>query len=43
MVEIAIGAARYQLSDLARRVAHGRETTALSDRGHVVALSCRPG
>ena len=42
MVEIAISAARAQLGDLVRRAAHGRETIALTDHGHVAALLVSP-
>ena len=42
MVEIAISAARSQLGDLVRRAAHGRETIALTDHGHVAALLVSP-
>ncbi|GCB46469.1 hypothetical protein SNL152K_3767 [Streptomyces sp. NL15-2K] len=42
MVEIAISAARSQLGDLVRRAAHGRETIALTDHGHVAALLISP-
>ncbi|MEU5344006.1 type II toxin-antitoxin system Phd/YefM family antitoxin [Streptomyces sp. NPDC020766] len=42
MIEIAISAARSQLGDLVRRVAHGRETIALTDHGHVAALLVSP-
>ncbi len=42
MVEIAISAARSHLGDLVRRAAHGRETIALTDHGHVAALLVSP-
>ena len=42
MVEIAISAARSQLGDLVRRAAHGHETIALTDHGHVAALLVSP-
>lgn len=42
MTEIAISAARSQLGDLVRRAAHGRETIALTDHGHVAALLVSP-
>ncbi|WP_155054015.1 type II toxin-antitoxin system Phd/YefM family antitoxin [Streptomyces blattellae] len=42
MTEIAISAARSQLGDLVRRAAHGRETIALTDHGHVAALLISP-
>ncbi|MEV6834921.1 type II toxin-antitoxin system Phd/YefM family antitoxin [Streptomyces sp. NPDC051133] len=42
MTRIALSAARSQLDDLVRRAAHGRETIALTDRGHVVALLVSP-
>jgi prevent-host-death family protein len=42
MTEIAISAARAQLGDLVRRAAHGRETIALTDHGHVAALLVSP-
>ncbi|MBU6535688.1 type II toxin-antitoxin system Phd/YefM family antitoxin [Streptomyces mayonensis] len=42
MTEIAISAARSQLGDLVRRAAHGRETVALTDHGHVAALLVSP-
>lgn len=42
MTQIAISAARSQLGDLVRRAAHGRETIALTDHGHVAALLVSP-
>ncbi|MFD4144402.1 type II toxin-antitoxin system prevent-host-death family antitoxin [Streptomyces sp. NPDC058572] len=42
MVEIAISKARSELGDLVRRAAHGRETIALTDHGHVAALLVSP-
>ncbi len=42
MTEIAISAARSQLGDLVRRAAHGRETIALTDHGHIAALLVSP-
>ncbi|MBJ6616228.1 type II toxin-antitoxin system Phd/YefM family antitoxin [Streptomyces griseoincarnatus] len=42
MTEITISAARAQLGDLVRRAAHGRETIALTDHGHVAALLVSP-
>ncbi|MCX5560280.1 type II toxin-antitoxin system Phd/YefM family antitoxin [Streptomyces sp. NBC_00038] len=42
MVEIAISTARSQLGDLVRRAAHGRETIALTDHGHIAALLVSP-
>jgi prevent-host-death family protein len=42
MTEISISAARSQLGDLVRRAAHGRETIALTDHGHVAALLISP-
>ncbi|MDT0265716.1 type II toxin-antitoxin system Phd/YefM family antitoxin [Streptomyces sp. DSM 44915] len=42
MTEMAISAARSQLGDLVRRAAHGRETVALTDHGHVAALLVSP-
>ena len=42
MTEMAISAARSQLGDLVRRAAHGRETIALTDNGHVAALLVSP-
>ncbi|MER6013487.1 type II toxin-antitoxin system Phd/YefM family antitoxin [Streptomyces bluensis] len=42
MTKIAISAARSQLDDLVRRAAHGRETIALTDHGHVAALLVAP-
>ncbi|MFG2526237.1 type II toxin-antitoxin system Phd/YefM family antitoxin [Streptomyces sp. NPDC048527] len=42
MMEIAISAARSQLGDLVRRAAHGRETIALTDHGHIAALVVSP-
>lgn len=42
MTEISISAARSQLGDLVRRAAHGRETIALTDHGHVAALLVSP-
>ncbi|NEA99727.1 type II toxin-antitoxin system Phd/YefM family antitoxin [Streptomyces sp. SID13726] len=42
MAKIAISAARAQLGDLVRHAAHGRETIALTDHGHVAALLVSP-
>lgn len=42
MVEVTISDACSQLDDLVRRVAHGRETVALTDHGHVAALLVPP-
>ncbi|MEV3857892.1 type II toxin-antitoxin system Phd/YefM family antitoxin [Streptomyces sp. NPDC050095] len=42
MTEIAISKARSELGDLVRRAAHGRETIALTDHGHVAALLVSP-
>lgn len=42
MSEIAISKARSELGDLVRRAAHGRETIALTDHGHVAALLVSP-
>lgn len=42
MSQIAISAARSQLGDLVRRAAHGHETIALTDHGHVAALLVSP-
>ena len=42
MTEVAISAARSQLGDLVRRAAHGHETIALTDHGHVAALMVSP-
>lgn len=42
MSQIAISAARSQLGDLVRRAAHGQETIALTDHGHVAALLVSP-
>lgn len=41
VTEIAISAARSQLDDVVRRVAHGRETITLTD-GQVAALLVSP-
>ncbi|RMI33159.1 type II toxin-antitoxin system Phd/YefM family antitoxin [Streptomyces triticirhizae] len=42
MSNIAISAAGSQLGALVRRAAHGRETIALTDHGHVAALLVSP-
>ncbi|MEF9915428.1 MULTISPECIES: type II toxin-antitoxin system Phd/YefM family antitoxin [unclassified Streptomyces] len=42
MTEVAISKARSVLGDLVRRAAHGRETIALTDHGHVAALLVSP-
>ncbi|MDQ0775170.1 prevent-host-death family protein [Streptomyces aurantiacus] len=42
MTRISISEARSQLGDLVRRAAHGRETIALTDHGHVAALLVSP-
>ncbi|MEW2403338.1 type II toxin-antitoxin system Phd/YefM family antitoxin [Streptomyces sp. NPDC046862] len=42
MTKISISAARSQLDDLVRRASHDRETIALTDHGHVVALLVSP-
>ncbi|MER6705396.1 type II toxin-antitoxin system Phd/YefM family antitoxin [Streptomyces fumanus] len=42
MSAITISTARAQLGDLVRRAAHGRETIALTDHGHVAALLVSP-
>ncbi|MFD5496752.1 type II toxin-antitoxin system Phd/YefM family antitoxin [Streptomyces sp. NPDC001812] len=42
MTEMTISAARAHLGDLVRRAAHGRETIALTDHGHVAALLVSP-
>jgi prevent-host-death family protein len=42
MSQVAISAARSQLGDLVRRAAHGHETIALTDHGHVAALLVSP-
>ncbi|KAB1143965.1 type II toxin-antitoxin system Phd/YefM family antitoxin [Streptomyces luteolifulvus] len=42
MTRIPISAARSQLGALVRRAAHGRETIALTDHGHVAALLVSP-
>jgi prevent-host-death family protein len=42
MTEISISNARAELGDLVRRAAHGRETIALTDHGHVAALLVSP-
>lgn len=42
MTEVAISKARSELGDLVRRAAHGRETIALTDHGHVAALLVSP-
>lgn len=42
MTEISISAARAQLDDLVRLVAHNRETIALTDHGRVAALLVSP-
>lgn len=42
MTEISISSARAELGDLVRRAAHGRETIALTDHGHVAALLVSP-
>ncbi|MXM66687.1 type II toxin-antitoxin system prevent-host-death family antitoxin [Streptomyces sp. HUCO-GS316] len=42
MTRIPISAARSQLGELVRRAAHGRETIALTDHGHVAALLVSP-
>ncbi|WP_415947351.1 type II toxin-antitoxin system Phd/YefM family antitoxin [Streptomyces sp. KLOTTS4A1] len=42
MTEVPISKARAELGDLVRRAAHGRETIALTDHGHVAALLVSP-
>lgn len=42
MRKIPISEAGSQLEDLVRRAAHGRETIALTDHGHVAALLVSP-
>ncbi|XUL90378.1 type II toxin-antitoxin system Phd/YefM family antitoxin [Streptomyces galilaeus] len=42
MTAISITAAQAQLGHLVRLVAHNRESIALTDRGHVVALLVSP-